>query len=251
MQYYTNNRTNSFVRDGVLYLKPTLTSDFVGDETLMSGCEINLWGSTPADLCTGNAFFGCQRAGGGGGNVLNPIQSARLRLSRSFSFRYGRVEIRAKLPKGDWIWPALWMMPRWNAYGAWPASGEIDIVEARGNAPGYPGDFGGYDSYASTLHWGPDFSRNQFPRTHKAAKVGDLHSTWHTFGLKWDANGLYTYVDDDANRVLQVSFADEGFWQRGEFTNTKFTNPWAGRPNAAPFDQKFYLIMNVRKRQRS
>jgi len=152
-QYYTNNRSNSFVRDGVLYLKPTLTQEFLGgDESkLMNGGVIDLWGSTPADQCTGNAFFGCQRAAGGGGNVLNPIQSARLRTANSFSFKYGRVEIRAQLPRGDWIWPALWMMPRHNAYGGWPASGEIDIMESRGNPPGYP--LGGHNAYGSTLHW--------------------------------------------------------------------------------------------------
>jgi beta-glucanase (GH16 family) len=241
-QYYTNNRTNSFVKDGVLHLKPTLTSDLTGDESLMNGHEINLWGSTPADQCTGNAFYGCQRSAGGGGNVLNPIQSARLRTAQSFSFRYGRVEIRAKLPKGDWIWPAIWMMPRYNAYGGWPASGEIDIMESRGNSPGYAA--GGYDSFGSTLHWGPDFSRNPYKMTHADVKVGDLHSAWHTYGLKWDETGLYTYIDDDSNRVLQVPF-DQEFWTKGGWSGSDLTNPWAGRSNAAPFDQKFYLIMNV------
>lgn len=64
-------------------------------------------------------------SGGGGGNILNPIQSARLRLSRSFYSKFGRVEVRAKMPRGDWIWPAVWMLPRFNQYGPWPASGEI------------------------------------------------------------------------------------------------------------------------------
>ena len=59
------------------------------------------------------------------------------------------------MPKGDWIWPALWMLPKLNAYGKWPASGEIDICESRGNAPGYPA--GGVDTFGSTLHWGPNW----------------------------------------------------------------------------------------------
>lgn len=244
-QYYTNNRSNSFVRDGVLFLKPTLTSELIGDESLMGGTELNLWGSTPADQCTGNAFYGCQRSAGGGGNVLNPIQSARLRTAQSFSFKYGRVEIRAKLPKGDWIWPAMWMLPRWNAYGAWPASGEIDIMESRGNAPSYAG--GGYDAYGSTLHWGPDYSRNKWDLTHSEYKTtsGNLHDEWHTFGFKWDETGMYTYLDNDANKVMSVSFGGQSFWQRGGFSASRLKNPWQSRPNAAPFDQKFFLIMNV------
>ena len=73
-----------------------------------------------------------------GGNPLNPIQSARLRTAETFNFKTGRVEVRAKLPrgicsreqskrfltprlnfhfKGDWIWPAIWMLPRHQAYG--------------------------------------------------------------------------------------------------------------------------------------
>ena len=67
--------------------------------------------------------------------MINPIRSARLRSVKSFSFQYGRVEIKAKLPKGDWLWPAIWMLPAHNEYGQWPASGEIDIMESRGNDP--------------------------------------------------------------------------------------------------------------------
>ena len=243
LQYYTNNRSNSFVRDGVLYLKPTLTTDLVGESSLMNA-EINLWGSAPADQCTGNAFYGCQRAGGGGGNILNPIQSARIRTARSFSFKYGRVEIRAKLPKGDWIWPAIWMMPRWNAYGSWPASGEIDIMESRGNGPSYTG--GGYNTYGSTLHWGPDYARNSYTKTHGEYELSgsNFADDWHIFGLKWDESGIYTYVDNESNRVMSIPFT-ESFWDRGQFESTGAHNPWANRPNAAPFDQKFYLILNV------
>lgn len=80
----------------------------------------------PADLCTGNYFYGCAReAGGASGHILNPIQSARIRTSSSFFFKYGRVEVSARLPIGDWIWPAIWLLPRYNIYGQWPASGEI------------------------------------------------------------------------------------------------------------------------------
>ena len=54
--------------------------------------------------------------------------------------------------QGDWLWPAFWLLPKDGAYGTWPASGEIDIMESRGNAPGYPG--GGVNAFGSTLHWG-------------------------------------------------------------------------------------------------
>lgn len=109
-QIYRNNRTNSFVRDGVLYLQPTLTSESIGLKTMKTG-SYAMWGSTPADLCTSNSWFGCERSAAGSGNYINPIMSARLRTATSFSFTYGRVEVSAKLPKGDWIWPAIWLLP--------------------------------------------------------------------------------------------------------------------------------------------
>ncbi|KAJ7262548.1 concanavalin A-like lectin/glucanase domain-containing protein [Mycena rebaudengoi] len=64
--------------------------------------------------------------------------SARMSTRRSASIKFGRVEIRAELPTGDWPWPALWMLPVEDVYGGRPLSGEIDIMEARGNGPSYP-----------------------------------------------------------------------------------------------------------------
>lgn len=109
-ELYHNNRTNSFVEEGVLHLQPTLTAETIGEDTMMHG-SYNLWGGTPADLCTSNQFWGCERNAGASGNYINPIMSARLRTAESFSFKYGRVEVSAQLPKGDWIWPAIWMLP--------------------------------------------------------------------------------------------------------------------------------------------
>lgn len=91
--------------------------------------------------------------------------SSRLRTVDSFNFRYGRVEVTAQIPKGDWIWPAIWMLPTDQAYGQWPASGEIDIMESRGNDPSCAA--GGSDKFGSTLHWGPTFDQNRYEMTTK------------------------------------------------------------------------------------
>src|SRR3546814_18014545 len=73
-----------------------------------------------------------------------------------FDLKYGRIEWKAKLPRGDWLWPALWLLPTNDKYGEWPASGEIDVMESRGNNLSYTVDDvpAGYDSFASTLHYG-------------------------------------------------------------------------------------------------
>ncbi|CAF1142033.1 unnamed protein product, partial [Brachionus calyciflorus] len=98
-QLYHNNRSNSFVRDSVLHIRPTLTEDRIGQANLRSNYRMDMWGGSPADECTGNNFYGCERIAGAGGNILNPIQSAKITTSTTFSIKYGRVEVRAKLPR--------------------------------------------------------------------------------------------------------------------------------------------------------
>lgn len=84
-----------------------MTSDIHGEQFLSNGI-LDIWGNTPASQCTGPQFYGCFRQGTGV-NYINPVQSARLRTAKSFSFRYGRVETEAKMPKGDWLWPGVYM----------------------------------------------------------------------------------------------------------------------------------------------
>jgi beta-glucanase (GH16 family) len=88
--------------------------------------------------------------------IIPSVRSARLTTEGSKSILYGRVEVTAKLPQGDWLWPAIWMMPEDSVYGIWPLSGEIDIMESRGNQRGPSGY--GRETFLSTLHWGQDLS---------------------------------------------------------------------------------------------
>ena len=244
-QYYSNNRSNSYVKDGVLYIKPTFLADDIGEDNLRGGYTLNIWGSQPADFCTGPHFYGCERASGGGGNVLNPIRSARIRTAESFNFKYGRVEVKAQLPVGDWLWPAIWMLPTRNQYGTWPASGEIDIMESRGNGPNYSA--GGVNTFGSTLHWGPLVGENAFSKTHvtrQAADGQDFAQDFHTYGLIWNETYIGTYLDDPNNTVLSVPI-DQSFWEFGNWSDSGLDNPWASGGQNAPFDQEFYLLINL------
>jgi len=163
-QVYDNSRINSYVKNSTLYLFPTLTEDRYG-AGFVTKDTLDLNGGSPADECTNPAFYGCSRTGNPG-NPVNPTASARIRTLNSFSFKYGRVEVRAKMPTGDWLWPAIWLLPRHNQYGTWPASGEIDLVEARGNAKlMMDGVNIGVEQVASTMHWGPYFPHNAYNQT--------------------------------------------------------------------------------------
>jgi len=109
----------------------------------------------PPGECTLAEWYGCDRQGTVN-NIINPIRSARVDTRNSFGFKYGTLEIRARMPAGDWLWPALWMMPRDNVYGGWPTSGEIDLLEQRSNRQLYDGNVNvGVNQAGSTMHFGP------------------------------------------------------------------------------------------------
>jgi len=80
-----------------------LTEDRYGEGFVSSGV-LSLDGGAPADYCTNRAYYGCERSGSPS-NIINPTMSARLRTVNSFTFLYGKVEVRAKIPAGDWLWP--------------------------------------------------------------------------------------------------------------------------------------------------
>nr|CAD7443581.1 unnamed protein product [Timema bartmani] len=105
-QMFVNNRSNSFVRDGVLHIRPTLTKDVLGENFLFNGV-LDLRGSSlPGERCTNPSNNGCYKRALGG-QILNPVLSAQLQTSQSFSFQYGVIKVKAKMPRGDWLWPGI------------------------------------------------------------------------------------------------------------------------------------------------
>ncbi len=135
--------------------------------------------------------------------------SARLKTKEKGDWTYGRFEIRAMLPKGQGIWPAIWMLPTHNFYGGWAASGEIDIMELLGQEP---------SKVYGTLHHGGEWPDNQHSGDSYTLQNGDFSSDFHIFVLEWDSTGFRWYLDST-------------LYQTQNF--------------GAPFDKKFHLILNV------
>lgn len=243
----TGSDRNSYVRDGKLYILPTLTNETISNEDIVHGYTVNL---TTDGTCTGKGASQCWVTSNRTKNVvIPPVQSARLNTKVSASIKYGKIEVRAKMPKGDWLWPAIWLLPVNDTYGGWPASGEIDIAESRGNNVHYAK--GGYDQISSTLHWGPSSTIDGYLETFKAytRRIGKFADTYHTFGLEWSDKYIKTYVDRRLQQVFYHKF-NKPFWKLGKFqttyaNGTYIENPWPSNNAIAPFDQEFYLILNV------
>lgn len=125
----TNSQDNLYIHNNQLYIMPTLTSDEIGKDAVINGGSYTLDGCTASssDSSDMSGSANCS-ASSDGTNVIPPVKSARLSTVGHYNIAYGKVEVRAKLPRGDWLWPAIWMLPAdTSKYGPWPISGEIDV----------------------------------------------------------------------------------------------------------------------------
>ncbi|BFZ56765.1 hypothetical protein PYCC9005_003813 [Savitreella phatthalungensis] len=258
-EWTTTTDENSFVKDGRLHLLPSIDPFWPPPD----GTVLNL---TSTNQCTSietgeSRERACIRTQNLTTNsIIPPLRSARLSTRLSSNIKYGRVEVRAKLPIGDWLWPAIWMMPVNSTYGGWPRSGEIDILESRGNGIEYRAvnaqnqEFpGGHNTAFSTLHWGPGtpFIWDAYLKTTNGltwpSGSDSLTDSFHTFGLEWTPRSIHTYIDRKLTRLAYFPFPTLGFWAHGQFDEyaTGLVNPWVGATGHAPFDQAFYLIINL------
>jgi len=227
-----------------LVIAPTLQ-----DESLLSA-KYELLNLTADGSCTSDLWYNCWAATNATNHtIMNPVKSGRINTKGKASIRYGRVEVRAKMPAGDWLWPAIWMLPENDIYGPWPASGEIDILESRGNNFTYKD--GGNNYISTSLHWGPTKDLDAYRRTSRQQRIP--HTTYtdgfHTIGLEWNEKYLYTFVDTRLRQVFYTRF-DEPQWERGNFPQMDnggrlVTNPWSTHRHSTPFDTPFYLIINL------
>jgi beta-glucanase (GH16 family) len=197
LQCYTRDSANVAVRDGLLHVRAT--------RGRTDGC---------------------------------PFNSARLKTRAPdgralFATRYGRVEFRAKLPVGRGLWPALWMLPLNDRYGTWAASGEIDIMEARGQTP---------STVLGTLHYGARWPANTYTGKDyilpRSGSIGDFH----VYSVDWAPGRIAWAVDG-------VTYQSQSFW----WSNSAQSQGQGIKPSResdlnawpAPFDEPFYLVMNL------
>lgn len=188
LQHYTDSAQNVFVQDGKLNIR-----------------ALNDPKSFPQDP-----------------NRYAQYSSGKINTKNHFTLKYGRVDFRAKLPTGNGIWPALWMLPQDSPYGTWAASGEIDVMEARGRLPG---------STSGAVHFGGTWPANQHISGEYHFPEGqNINNDYHVYSVVWEEDNIKWYVD-------------------GKFffkvTNEQWYSLAAPNNPNAPFDQPFYLIMNL------
>ena len=152
--------------------------------------------------------------------------SGRIRTQGKFDFTYGRVEGRIKVPSGQGLWSAFWLLGTdTSAYGGWAAKGEIDILEKY--LPGF---------FSSALHYGGEFPQNEFVTG--SFDAFDVADEFHTYAVEWDSRYIRFFVDGEnfytINSDTFYSYyyknSSEGFVEGG---------------TSAPFDGDHHIILNL------
>jgi beta-glucanase (GH16 family) len=184
-QYYSTAPKYSFVKDGRLHLRAYRDSHTTTD------------------------------------GKIQPYSSARLRTLHRGEWTYGRFEVRAKLPSGQGIWPAVWMLPTNSPDGMWAASGEIDLIESRGS---------NVHETLGTLHFGGHWPNNEHKGSSYQFPEEDAGEVFHVYALEWTRDEISWFVDGEK-------------WQTIKKEDWKST----ARPESetAPFDQPFHLLVNL------
>ena len=180
LQYHSDDDSTAFIRDGKLVLRADLVPQ-----------------------------------GTGSADNLRYFSSARLRTSGKGDWRYGRIEVKAKLALGQGIWPAIWMLPTDWMYGGWPESGEIDIMEHVGYDPG---------RVHGSIHTG---SYNHKINTQRGGSklLDKISSKFYVYAIEWYEDRIDFLIDD----AKYFSFQNDG---KNDF------NTW-------PFNQRFHLLINI------
>ncbi len=197
LQYYTDAAANASVKNGLLTIRAVKES--------LHGC-----GYTSARLKTRKRD----------GTAL-------------FTTLYGRIEMRAKVPWGKGLWPALWMLPQDDAYGGWAASGEIDLMEIVGEKP---------HEVLNSIHFGSTHPGRALITTVHPLPGGSLVADWHDYAVEWEPGEIRFYVDGvqtcTYDHWWSCSKMKDGAGQLAKRESD--LNAWP-----APFDRPFYIVMNV------
>jgi beta-glucanase (GH16 family) len=172
--------------------------------------------------------------GAPGGEVTQAYTSGKVRTRGLSAYRFGRISARLKLPSGQGTWPAFWMLPEDDVYGAWPLSGEIDIMEATNLGTPCDDCATGIEMRTSgALHFGDSPPDNTYFYAMADLNDGvDPTEDWRVYSVEWSLGEIQWFVDGQL--FLQLDHED---W----YTTSAAAN---GRPYA-PFDQAFYLALNL------
>jgi beta-glucanase (GH16 family) len=173
-------------------------------------------------------------------NAGKNYSSSRLTTQNKFNLKYGRVDIRAALPKGQGIWPALWMLGKNINEVGWPYCGEIDIMEMIGGTDNDNTTYG-------TAHWANGSNHAQYGGNTKLVS-GIFNDEFHVFSIIWDEKKIAWYLDDKKFHEIDTTPAGLNEFQAEYFfiINLAVGGNWPGNPNGATTFPQYLIVDYIR-----
>ena len=179
--------------------------------------------------------------------------SSRLKTQGKQNFQYGRIDIRARMPEGQGMWPALWMLGKNITEVSWPYCGEVDIMEMVGGGSGRDNRVYG------TAHWNNGgLNAGYSPASYGGNKLlsGDetLASNFHVFSIEWDSSAITWYIDDVQYHVMAINnTASLAAFQKEFFLifNIAVGGKWPGSPNSSTVFPQRMVVDYVRVFQKN
>jgi beta-glucanase (GH16 family) len=184
----------------------------------------------PAEVSVGGGSLAIRSRPVPGKNGKILYVSGRVSTQNKYAFLYGKIEIRAQMPGGRGLWPALWLLP---ANGTWPP--EIDVAEVIGHEP-------------NRVHMTNHYGTKKDHRASQDSYIGPNFTTgYHTFTFEWEPGLLRWYVDGVKRKVLTTNVPDRAMYL---IMNTSVGGDWPGPPTKSTVFPQYMQVDYVRVYQR-
>lgn len=227
---YMNRQDTLQTNGGILKIKPLLSEEIFGDGfvTSQNGFDFK-------ERCTDvTGSPACKRRYTG--FILPPVVSSQITTKQSFWFKYGKIEIRAKLPKGDWIYPELYLNPLSEEYGPNYESGQMRIAFAPGNS-----------QLNNVLSGGIILGSNVAGRSYGTKTMENQQKSWgddfHNFTITWKPDSISVSVDNMMYGNIYPPAS--GLSSLGPYLNVNYPQRWSKGSVLAPFDVPMYITIGV------
>ncbi|KAF5298988.1 hypothetical protein FQA39_LY11620 [Lamprigera yunnana] len=229
---YKNEQENLLVENQILHIRPMLTEKKYGLEFVYNSTGLDL-GVECTGILQSTDCVQSSRAW----QILPPTISARISTVDSFSFVYGTIEIKAKLPKGDWVYPEISLIPKSNYYGPGYDSGRLRIAFVPGN-----------NDLSNYLYAGCNLGDSMAARNYGMKKLYSKQlwtDDYHVFKLEWKPDGIAVSVD---NQLFGTVYPVDGGFAADQVAlevDSKTATRWKQGSLLAPFDQEMYITLGV------
>ncbi|XP_026327898.1 beta-1,3-glucan-binding protein-like [Hyposmocoma kahamanoa] len=224
---YMSDGTMS-IKDGNLVIAPVLTEDKYNDRIIYDKLDLS-------NKCTSTSVLDCRREASGA-QILPPVITGKITTKNKFAFKFGRIEVRAKMPNGNWLIPEINLEPLENFYGPHRyESGLMRVAFVKGNP-----------TFAKKLMGGPVLGDTEPFRSYLLKeKIGieNWNKDFHNYTLIWRPDGLTLFVDGEQYGTVDPG---EGFYNAARQNAVPHASQWLKGSLMAPLDRTFYLALGLR-----